>query len=189
MATRSKIQVILSGAGVIGGGVSTFYTSTGDEDALLSALEDFYGVVAASSPDDVTFSFPNEGVTINDATGDVNGAWTGTVSITPFAGAANTGFQMGVGARVRWSTNGFRNGRQVIGTTFLAPLASSAYTTTGFLASANSAALDVAAEALIVAAPLYIVSRPSVALPTGASNIVIGAAVPLNVSWLRSRRT
>jgi hypothetical protein len=96
---------------------------------------------------------------------------------------------MGVGARVRWATNGIRNGRHVVGTTFLVPLASSAYTTTGFLATANSSALDAAAEALIVAAPLYIVSRPSAAVPAGASNIVIGSTVPLEVSWLRSRRT
>lgn len=181
--------MVLSGTGVVGGGLSTFYTSTGDEDSMLSALEDLYTVVAASSPDNVTFSFPNTGVTINDANGDVNGAWTGTVSITPFSGAATSGFQMGVGARIRWTTSAFRNGRHVVGTTFCCPLASSAYTTDGFLASANAAALDAAAEAAIVAAPFYILSRPSTALPTGASSIVIGSQVPLQVTWLRSRRT
>lgn len=189
MATRSKLQVVLSGAGVTGGGVSTFYTSTGDEDALGAALRTFYGVVAASSPDDVSFTFPNTGVTINDANGDVNGTWTGTFSSAAIAGAATTGFQMGVGCRVLWQTAGFRGGRHVVGTTFIVPLSSSAYTTNGFLASANASALDTAAEALIVAAPLYIVSRPTTALPTGTSNIVIGSTVPTAVSWLRSRRT
>lgn len=189
MATRSKVQVVLSGAGVVGGGVSTFYTSTGDEDALLAALEDFYAVVAPNAPDDVTFSFPASGVTINDATGDVNGSWTGTSSITPFSGSVTTGFQQGVGARVLWDTAGFRGGRHVVGTTFLVPLASGAYTTAGLLASANAAAFDTAAETLLATAPLYIVSRPTAALPVGASNIVIGARVPLEVTWLRSRRT
>lgn len=189
MSTRSKVSVVLSGTGVVGGGISSFYTSTGDEDALIGALEDLYTVVAASSPDNVTFSIPNEGVTVNDVTGDVNGTWSGTTIVTPFAGAATTGFQMGVGARIRWSTSAIRNGRHVIGTTFVCPLASSAYTTDGFLASANSAALDTAAETCLATAPMYILSRPSTALPVGTSSIVVAASVPLQVTWLRSRRT
>jgi len=189
MATRSRIVVVLSGTGVVGGGQSTFHVEEGAEATAIAALATFYGVVAANSPDNVTFSIPNSGVTVDDSSGDVNGAWSGGTSPTPFAGAASSGFQMGVGARVRWNTPGTRNGRHVIGTTFLVPLASSAYTTDGFLLGAVSSALQSAANALLAAETFYILSRPSGPLPDGTSWVAVAGTVPLNVSWLRSRRT
>jgi len=90
---------------------------------------------------------------------------------------------------VRWNTPGTRNGRHVIGTTFLVPLASSAYTTDGFLLGAVSSALQSAANALLAAETFYILSRPSGPLPDGTSWVAVAGTVPLNVSWLRSRRT
>ena len=189
MTTLSRILVQLTGTGVVGGGQSSFHVPNGEEATAIAALATFYGVVAANSPDNVTFSIPNSGVTIDDTTGDVNGAWSGGTSPTPFTGAATTGFQMGVGARVRWNTPGTRNGRHVIGPTFLVPLASSAYTTDGFLLPAVSSALSGAAMALLAAQEFLILSRPTGPLPDGASWTAVAGTVPLNVSWLRSRRT
>lgn len=189
MTTLSRILVVLSGTGVVGGGQSSFHVPVGDEATAIAALSTFYGVVAGNSPDNVTFSIPNSGVTIDDASGDVDGAWAGGTSPTPFTGASSGGFQMGVGCRVRWNTPGTRNGRHVIGTTFLCPLASSAFTTDGFLLGTVQAALQTAANALLAAQEFRILSRPTGPLPDGTSWVAVAGTVPLNVSWLRSRRT
>lgn len=189
MATLAQIKVRLDGAGVTGGGVSTFYCDVAEVSAAPDALESFYSVVAASSPDDVTFTIPADGFTIDDTSGEIDGTWSVAAAGSTFPGAANTGFQMGVGTRVRWLTSGVRNGRHVVGTTFIVPLASSAFTTAGLLASANQAALQAAGNALIASLPIRIVSRPLGPLPDGISSLVDSASVPLQVSWLRSRRT
>jgi len=58
MATRSRILVVLTGTGVVGGGQSSFHVEEGAEATAIAALATFYGVVAANSPDNVTFSIP-----------------------------------------------------------------------------------------------------------------------------------
>lgn len=189
MTDLARVQVLLTGTGVVGGGVSTFYCLASGSDGFPDALETFYGVVAANSPDNVTFTVPSSGDVISDASGEIVGAWSEPGEGGSFAGAANTPFQMGVGARVRWKTAGTRNGRRVVGTTFLAPLASSAFTTDGFLLTTVQTALQNAATALIAAHEFRIFSRPTGPLPDGASWTVISNTVPLDVTWLRSRRT
>lgn len=189
MATLARIPVVLSGTGVVGGGLSTFYVDLASVDSAPDALESFYSVVAANSPDNVTFTVPGDGFTIDDTSSEINGTWSVAAAGGSQVGAASSGFQMGVGCRVRWITEGIRNGRHVIGTTFLCPLASSAFTTDGFLLTTVQSALNAAAGALIASTPIRIVSRPLGPLPDGISSLVQSGSVPLNVSWLRSRRT
>jgi hypothetical protein len=185
----AKVEVVLTGTGVVGGGVSTFYCLESGVSGLPDALETFYGVVAANSPDNVTFTVPSSGDVIDDTSGELSGTWSTPGEGGSFAGAASSGFQMGVGARIRWNTPGTRGGRRVVGTTFLVPLASSAFTTDGFLLTTVQTALQNAGTALIAAHEFRILSRPSGPLPDGISWTVVSCAVPLNVSWLRSRRT
>lgn len=191
MATLARLEVTWSGTPVVGGGISTFYTSNSDPSAFYTAVRAFFVAVGPSIATGVTFSFTGSGDTIEDTTGELNGSWSMTTP-TAVAASGSSNWAMGVGARVRWLTAGITRGRRVRGATFLVPLGGNLYDGTGSIADATVTTLANAANTLRAAdsGSMRIYSRPSGAGATdGAAHAVTSSDLPDRVSWLRSRRT
>lgn len=186
MANIRRIEVVWSGLTGLPG-VSIFHA--GDTAAGMTALlRTYFNSIADQFPIGLSLSFPSQGELINDANGEVVGTWT-DVPVTSVTGTGGLNYAAGVGTYTRWLTAGVVEGRRVQGRTFLCPLASTAYDSSGTLTTATVTDLQTAAQVLTDATPdLLIWSRGSETDPTGTSFQVVATAQPDKVSWLRSRR-
>lgn len=189
MANIKRVRCTWSGAGVIGPSVSTYYF-TATASGFPADLQTFFQAIKSALPDDVTITVPNAGDVIDETNGTLQNVWTDSGGSTT-TGTASGAFQQGSGGRVKWLTGGIHNDRRVIGSTFLVPMASLAFTTFGIMDTASQAVIQTAASALVsaVTPDMVIWSKPT---PPGGSdgesNAVIAASVPLYVTQLRSRR-
>jgi len=175
----------------VGGGLSTFYTVNTPPSPFLAAIRVFFDSLKAIFPEEVTFTFPGTGDTIEDSTGALNGTWTSTAPAS-VTGTATGAWAAGVGGRVIWRTAGLTRGRRVRGTTFLAPVAASQFDASGSLADGNATAWSAIAETLRAAdgGSMRIWTRPQTSTSAdGDSHAVILGVVPDAITWLRSRRT
>lgn len=181
-----RLRVAMSGPGVAGPGLMTFYFGTAGADP--AAVHSFLTALVAMFPDDVEFSVPNTGDIIEEPTGRIIGTWTaaggGVIN-----GSSTQTFQLGGGARVVWETAGIRGGRHVRGTTYLVPIVSTQFDSTGRLSSSAQGAILTAATNFLAGggAELKIWSRPKGGL-NGVVHQVTSARVPQTPTALRSRR-
>lgn len=183
--------MVWSGAAVVGGGLSTFYSSNSNAATLAAAVRTFFSNVVFLFPDDLTIAVQGGGDTIEDSTGAINGSWTMTPP-SQVVGTGTANYAMGVGGRVRWATNGITRGRRVKGTTFLVPFTVNNYSGDGTIDGATLTAVQSAVDVLAAAdsGSLRIWSRPSTSGGSdGASHAVTAGTFVDSVSWLRSRRT
>lgn len=190
MADLFRLRVTWSGSPVVGEGLSTFYFS--DVDATVpGAVAGFFDAIKNQIPGGVSWSIPNGGDVLDDATGTVTSSWVAGTSST-VASVVSATWVQGVGARVVWSTPGIVAGRRVKGSTFIVPILTEKFTSGGAIDDSMRAQFDLAAEDLIDAVTgtfnMVVWSRPTVGRP-GSSHVIDGANVPDKVSWLRSRRT
>jgi len=187
MAVLARVRVEWSGTPVVGPGISTFYFDQG-ASGWVTALSAFFTSARAFVPTGALMTVPSSGDLIEDATGELQGAWSEGAT-TPIAGNGNGFWPMGVGARVQWDTAGIRNGRRVKGSTYIVPIVSSSFEGAGNLSAGTVSGLGNAANLLVstMGSAMKIWSRPSPGLP-GASHAVIDGSCPDKVSWLRSRR-
>lgn len=185
-----RVRVVWSGDAVVGGGVSTLYAAEGDGHTLASGLASFFNNIKQFFPSSkVHWAFNNVGETIDASTGQAVGAWTGDGVWSETSTGSEPSWASGVGVRVQWNTNVFSNGRRVRGSTFLVPLAVSAYDTDGSLSSTVTSTVQAQINALITAAPsLGVHSRPSPGGSDGGFATVSSGLCVDKVSWLRSRK-
>ena len=190
MAQLKRVRCPWTGGGVVGPSVSTFYfTSSGT--GFSASLQAFFQAIKASLPDDVVVTVPNTGDIINDDDGTLAGIWTDSGGSTT-TGTSTSRFAQGAGMRVNWLTGGTRGGRRVTGTTFLVPMSSDGFDTTGAVSTAQVALVQTAASALVTAeSPDFVVwGKPhSKAAADGESNVIISALARSAPTGLRSRRT
>lgn len=171
-----------------GEGSFSFYSVPGgghqaDVVAFLTSIKDVW---AAGTVVEV----PNTGEQLNDANGDVTGTWSFGSPAT-LTSASTGAYAAGVGCRIRWSTNGVRNNRHIIGTTFIVPIAVSAYATNGTLDDTFAGTLFSLADDFLddMAGDLLVWSRPSgPGEDDGFTNTVLSCSVPDKVAWLTSRK-
>jgi len=189
VATLKRVRCDITGTGVVGPSVATFYfvqSATG----FSTDLQTFFQAIKGNFPSGLVITVPNDGDTIIDTTGVLNGAWTDSGGSTT-TGTGSTNFAEGSGFRIKWNTAGIRGGRRVKGSTFIVPAVSAAFTTGGLLASATQTAVQTAASALVSASgtDMVIWGKPhSLEAADGESNIVTSASVPVQPTQLRSRR-
>lgn len=198
MADLRRLRVVWSGFPVVGDGVTTFYTRSTDPTGFPGAVRSFFSSVAGLAFPALTITVPNTGDVISDVDGSLQGVWTDGTAPAPVTGTNTGDFAKGVGAQVRWHTDGVVGGRRVVGSTFLVPLAGGIFDADGTLDTTYVTSVKTAADALIASqTTLAIWSRPQPAregahgtLPArpGSSNFVLASSVPDRVSWLRSRR-
>jgi len=152
--------------------------------AVKSAFDNFKGAL----PLGVTVTIPSTGDSIDDATGTLEGVWSGS------GGGAITGTgtavsAAGVGACITWLTGGIVNGRKLRGRTFLVPLHNSTYDSDGTLAAGTVTAVNAFAAALLASGGFGIWHRPTtVGGSDGTSSSVLAYRVRDKVAYLSSRR-
>ena len=163
-------------------------------DDLLTLVRNFWVSATPGCPAGVSVQVRNEVKLIDTDDGGLLGTLSGA-ALTPVAGTDTSAYAAGVGGRVRWTTAGFRNGRRVIGTTFIAPLGSGSFENNGTLLAAFVTGVTGAANTLRTAAaalgtPLSVWSRPTSPTATdGVLHEVTGVTVPDRAAWLTSRRS
>lgn len=173
---------------MVGDGVSTFYFAESGS-GFVAAVGTFWEACKLRFPSGILINTAHTGDLIDEATGQLSGSWLdGTPQVTLTTGPSV--YAQGVGARVKWSTSGIRNGRRVAGSTFMVPIDSSILDAQGTILAAGITTFQNAATALVGSASneLRIYSRPSSG-QVGTSSSVVSASVPDHISWLRSRRT
>lgn len=197
MAVLNRIRVAWSGTPVVGSGLTTFYT-TASSSSLPADVKAFWNTVKATFPTGITWDVPNAGDQIDDASGLLVGAWTGSGGGTVTSGGVGANFVQGAGGRIKWITSGIYRGHRVVGTTFMCPLVLDYWEGANAISSVALGNWSGAATALLTAQPtLSIWSREVVSDPThvppivgslGQTNPVVSFQVPDKTSWLRSRR-
>lgn len=145
MATISQVQVAWTGAPGMPG-VSTMYFSTADS-LTLADVRAFFSSIASVIPPNVRLVFPAGGKTIDSATGQPNGSWTGTKP-TDVVGTGPVNYAAPVGATVNWRSDLFVNGRQLRGKTFLVPLSTNSFDSAGTLDNTVRTSIQSAADLL-----------------------------------------
>lgn len=189
MANLSQLVVGWAGAPVVGPGVSVFYCLEGDEASSLAALHTFFTAINNYLPSSLQWTFPGTGDKVSEVTGQRTGSWVSAAPAAVSCIGSGT-WTNGVGMRVKWRTAGVKNGRNVVGATFLVPLVVTAYEGAGNITSAVLGPVTTAAAALAATTGgIRVWSRPDALHTGGAAFPVTAAEVPDKVSWLRSRRT
>lgn len=189
--------------GDIGGaGISRFHMTNAGGTALItadaasvgSALHTFYTALAGILSNNYTFNVDPVFETVNAQTGAIvslGGVTAGTGTVTAIGSGTHVA---GMGARIYWKTSTIRNRRFVRGATFITPLISAAYDTTGAIAGGDTGTIETAAAAMInglVAGGIIPVvwARPKTAFSgDGAVAPIIAWTVGTTPASLRSRR-
>lgn len=191
MATIARIRFTWSGSAVVGGGVSTFYSSNLAPATITTAIRTFLVSAAGLMPSTVEITPPSGGELIDAATGALAGAWTMTPgAVVP--GGGGGAYASGVGMRCVLNTAGVTRRRRVRGSFYLVPLASSIYDSNGNLNDGNLSLLRTALSTMVAAdsGSLRVWSRPTtITAGDGAAHDVLSGSIPDKISWLRSRRT
>lgn len=167
--------------------MSVFYSLEATD--ITVQLATFFNAIKGSFPSQVVWNIPPSGDIIDIASGRITGSWTGGTQAS-VVGAAAGAYVAGTGAYVRWQTSQIRDGRRMKGRTFLCPINSGLYDTSGTLADATVTVFQTAANALAGTGSLTIYGRERVTgSGDGQAATVTGAVVPDRVTSLRSRRT
>lgn len=186
MASILRIPVAWSG-GTGMPGVSVFYSVDGDVTAV-AGLVSFFDAIKALIPSVTSITVPSSGDSISDASGELDGTWSGGSGGT-VACTGGGDYFAGVGTAVVWQTGGIVRGRRVRGRTFIAPMISSLGDTNGTIDNSALSTISTAANTLAGLDRLVIWSRPSSPGGSdGSSHLVTAASVPDRATALRSRR-
>lgn len=171
-----------------GGGVSTFYF-TEAHTGFIADIAGMFTTLVSRFPNGVQWTLENTGDLIDVETGAITGTWTDG-STTVLTGSLSGSYAAGVGARIRWATNGISNKRRVRGSTFLVPLGTTCYATDGSIEAPALLSLQNASGSLLANSDgnMRIYTRPVGGIG-GRAHTVVGSTVPDKVSWLRTRRT
>lgn len=168
---------------------------TAQVTSLAGAIDQALAEWVQLLPSTISVNVNNEMELRADDTGNVIAVISGTSPAGRVGAVASGAYAAGVGARVRWNTNGVRNGRTVIGTTFIVPVATTQYESNGTLTAAAITRLTTGANNLLglantALAPLAVWSKPTaVGAADGDISVVGSAGVPDQVAWLTSRRS
>lgn len=180
-----------------GPSVSTFHggdaaTTVSGAQAMADSVRAFFAAIAGWLPNEVVVTFESEVTRLQTETGQL----VASTAVTPPASVQGTGtgvWAAGSGARVVWQTDAIRNGRRVVGSTFIVPVVGNVFSLSGTVTQTVATALDTAAENLITAldaqptVSLCVYSRPRPGVP-GAVSPVISATVPALAATLRGRK-
>lgn len=177
-----------AGPQVVGAAVSVlhFAGDVGPPDP--AAIADAFVTLAPAIPAGVTMTVPGTGDVIEDTTGDLVDVWTAAGGETVLASGAATA-AAGVGVCVNWLTGGIINGRRLRGRTFVVPITSTAFDSTGTITAPALSTFGSFANELMAASPLAVWHRPTtVGGSDGNSYGVTSNRIKDKVSFLSSRR-
>lgn len=180
-------------------GVSQFYGDGASIQPLLDALHTFFEVVKTQLPTGLTITIPGSGDLIDETTGKITGSYGGLIPPALTTGTGAASYAGNAGAVVHWLSSTVVDGRRLRGRTFLVPLTSGAYDSSGSIAATYLTSLQNAAAALVSSTgstmqvwhrPVYAVPKttPPTLVKPGSRATVTSSRVPDLAVSLRSRR-
>jgi hypothetical protein len=197
MTALSRVRTALSGFPG-GPGVSTMYFL--DTATATASLEAFWTSLAVVLPSGLVIEVPDAGDVIEDTTGVITGSWASSPR-APLAGSSADEYAGPCGALLEWLTATIVDGRRLRGKTFLVPMTSGEFDTTGHVNAGTVAALVGFCATLVTAEAGNLVvwhrpyagraageDGPARAPHAGAHGIVTDSRVPPLAAVLRSRR-
>lgn len=196
--TIARLRVGLSGPGIVGAGLMTFYTRNLAASGFPGQVKSFLTAVQPALAGGVIMDVPNGGDTMNEETGDLVSTWSGTGGGQVTAPTTGT-YTLGAGGRIEWRSGQIFAGHHPRGRTFLVPFISGAFDSSGRIGASTVTMLQSAANALISAAggDMVLWCRPRTnyvgkkgPLPDRLGGLVTvsSALVPTTPTSLRSRR-
>jgi hypothetical protein len=181
-----------------GPGVSTFYAL--DVATFLPSLKTLWDTLVNYQDNNVRAQVDNVGDIINDANGEITGAWAGDAQ-SVCTGSRSQPVAPASGYQVRWNTNTILDGHRLRGRTFVVPMATDQYTDQGLLVAGAQAAIYAAAlEFQIEQSSSFVIwhrpfpgraataTKPAKPAHDGGHGLVTTVAVPARTVVLRSRR-
>jgi hypothetical protein len=173
-------------------GYTSFYLASLDDTAIndfLDATHDFLAALTTYIPSSITYVAPANYRVVDAATGvlaDIVPFGTPSTNVT---GSSGNGFAAPAGFSVNWLTTTAATHRLVVGRTYIVPVDDVLYQTDGTLKTADLAAIQTAASALVSRTdPNFCVWRRPVLGAGGSVAPIVAAKVNDRVSVLRSRR-
>lgn len=185
MSNINKIAcAVYTAAG--GVGTCTFYCPEAED--ITGPLNTFFASMTARMPTPYGVTVPDNGETLDAATGAVVGVWSGGTT-AGHVGVGAGGFVASAGGSIRWNTAGFVNSRHLHGRTFIVPLAGDQYNTVGNLLDATVTALKGFGDVLIsdAAGKLLVWHRPKLHVG-GVTWPVLSCTVTARNATLNSRK-
>jgi hypothetical protein len=175
------------------------YGDTTSMQALVDNIKTFWQAFSAMLPSGLTITVPSSGDVLDEQTGNITGSWSVGTAAAVVTGTGSGGYAGNAGLVVHWLTSTIANTRRLRGRTFVVPLVSLSYDSTGSLTPASITTATNAAAALVTSSgtllqvwhrPVY--SKPKTTPPTlitpGSRGVVTGSRVPDLAVSLRSRR-
>lgn len=161
-------------------------------DAAVAKVDTFLVELRYSTPVAVTTRVDPIVQEVNELNGDLEDFYTATTAAAA-PGMSTAGYSSASGACINWYTNEVKNGRRVRGRTFLVPLGSDQYDTTGTLTTSFLTGMNAAAALLsddTDAARLVVWHRNPVGqiIPEGGAYAVSAWTLADKVAMLTSRR-
>lgn len=177
-------------------GVSTFYSLNPGAD--LPLIHGFFESIVGSLPGGVTITLGGEGDIIDETTGELTGAWSGTAPAESH-GEGTPAWAGPAGACVTWLTGVVMDGSRLKGKTYLVPLQTLCYGSDGTIEPATLATLRGVASSLAEESQLVVWHRPRLARAADGSRKAVtaraggyasmnGATVADKAAVLTSRR-
>lgn len=194
MANIYRVTFVWQGWSGAPGYTNMFFDdSTGTAQQAVDAVRAFLvtctTLAPAVLPTGITISGPGTVDTLEPATGTL----VNSTPVTPpavISGTASGAYSAAAGACVSWLTSSIVNGHRVRGRTFIVPLASTAFDTSGTLASAYISNINTGIVALLAATPDLVVWRRPVSQAAGGGGVspVLVGKVTDKSAVLTSRR-
>lgn len=133
--------------------------------AAVNAVRTFWDSNKANLPDELKLTVSPIIDVYDTVTGDLTASYVAGTAPLTVTGTGTTGYAGGVGLKITWNTGQIRNGRRVRGSTFIVPIISSLFSTTGTVTPTVQTTITGTATTLINSlnagsTPLGVWSRP-----------------------------
>lgn len=196
MTSIHRVPVSWAGPQVVGLAANILHFEGSDNPAPpIAALRTAYLGLASLLPTGVQISFPTSGDTINDTTGELVGTWSAGAQ-PAVMGTAPATAAAGAGACITWTTQKIvpstkvgGKPKRLRGRTFIVPVTTLAYDTSGHYGTTTLDQLNTFAQAMQTMGGFAIWHRPPKGASSGGdSGPVLGHRISNKVAFLSSRR-
>lgn len=182
----NRVRTTLTGLGGLPG-VSTFYFDSTTTD--MTGVRTFWDSIKGLIPTGVSIAVPNSGDQFTEGTGTITGSWSGPAQATVASTGGAGAYLATAGAMIRWTVAGVVDGRRPIGKTFIVPVSTSVFSSSGTIAAGTVTTVNAAITALLstYGGAMKLWHRPNAKGAGSQLTILSGQCINKQVV-LRSRR-
>jgi hypothetical protein len=167
--------------------------SSSAADLATAAVRSFWDGIRAFVPNEVTLLVQPSVDQYDASTGWLIHTTVAPTSPAPVSGSSSAAWAGAAGFKVDWNTGAIRNGRRIVGKTYVVP-AAAIYDTSGLLSTTPRNNVEAAANTLLstlasAGMSMRVWTRPpTIGAPGGVSTAVQSAVVRNKTAIMRSRR-